>query len=147
MVSLSYIVLIAVQFVQRIIHVQKWLPYAQHTRRRSLFQVTMYGWVRVVRAIQRQIQDFVLGIFDGMWHMSAKDKQMTALQGTSPYYLIYIMINVWYLYLYLADVYGTCRQLYHTWILWVSKRDLPHWGQNCSSSQVTKNFRYLKWRY
>ena len=54
-----------------------------NTRRRSLFQVTMYGLVRVVRAIQRQIQDFVLGIFDGMWHMSEKNKQMTALHGTS----------------------------------------------------------------
>lgn len=36
----------------------------------------------------------------------------------------YIYIHPWdpymvyYAYLHLVDVYGKCRQLYHTWILW-----------------------------
>jgi len=28
-------------------------------------------------------------------------------------------IHVWYIYLHLVDFYGKCRQIYHTWILWV----------------------------
>ena len=24
----------------------------------------------------------------------------------------------WYIYLHLVDSYGTCREIYHTWILW-----------------------------
>ena len=27
-------------------------------------------------------------------------------------------IYLWYIYLHLVDVYGKCRQIYHTWILW-----------------------------
>ncbi len=28
-------------------------------------------------------------------------------------------IHVWYIYQNLVDLYGKCRQIYHTWILWV----------------------------
>ena len=31
-------------------------------------------------------------------------------------------IHVWYIYLQLADFYGKCRQMYHTWIRWVFSR-------------------------
>ena len=27
-------------------------------------------------------------------------------------------IHVWYIYLHLVDLYGKCRWIYHTWILW-----------------------------
>ena len=30
-------------------------------------------------------------------------------------------IHVWYIYLHLAKIYGKCRQICHTWILWVNK--------------------------
>ena len=28
-------------------------------------------------------------------------------------------IHVWYIYLHLVDFYGKCREIYHTWIVWV----------------------------
>ena len=28
-------------------------------------------------------------------------------------------IHVWYIYLHLVDVYGKCREIYHTWMVWV----------------------------
>ena len=28
-------------------------------------------------------------------------------------------IHVWYMYLHLVDFYGKCREIYHTWIVWV----------------------------
>ena len=31
-------------------------------------------------------------------------------------------IHVWYIYLHLVDFYGKCRQIYHTWILWVNPK-------------------------
>ena len=38
-------------------------------------------------------------------------------------------IHVWYIYLHLGDFYGKCRQIYHTWILWVMLQLLvPHCG-------------------
>ena len=27
-------------------------------------------------------------------------------------------IHVWYIYLHLVDVYGKCREIYHTWMIW-----------------------------
>ena len=34
-------------------------------------------------------------------------------------YRFSLRIHVWYIYLHLVDFYGKCRQIYHTWILWV----------------------------
>ena len=33
-------------------------------------------------------------------------------------------IHVWYIYLHLVDFYGKCREIYHTWILWVWYMDV-----------------------
>ena len=29
-------------------------------------------------------------------------------------------IHVWYIYLHLVDCYGKCREIYHTWMVWVT---------------------------
>ena len=34
-------------------------------------------------------------------------------------YIVAHRIHVWYIYQHLVNVYGKCRQIYHTWILWV----------------------------
>ena len=46
-----------------------------------------------------------------------KSVKLEYLQA-STYFLTH-RIHVWYIYLHLIDIYGTCRQIYHTWILWV----------------------------
>ena len=38
---------------------------------------------------------------------------------TELWYSLTHRIHVWYIYLHLGDFYGKCRQIYHTWILWV----------------------------
>ena len=34
-------------------------------------------------------------------------------------------IHVWYIYLHLVDFYGKCREIYHTWMLWVQESIVP----------------------
>ena len=34
-------------------------------------------------------------------------------------------IHVWYIYQHLVDLYGKCRHIYHTWILWVIFYHIP----------------------
>ena len=41
-------------------------------------------------------------------------------------------IYLWYIYLHLVDVYGKCRQIYHTWILW----DLWTWQSKHTHTYV-----------
>ena len=35
-------------------------------------------------------------------------------------------IHVWYIYLHLVDIYGKCRQIYHTWIGWDIEENWMH---------------------
>ena len=30
---------------------------------------------------------------------------------------------MWYIYLHLVEFYGKCRQIYHTWMVWVWKKN------------------------
>ena len=34
-------------------------------------------------------------------------------------HVIFHRIHVWYICLHLVNFYGKCREIYHTWILWV----------------------------
>ena len=54
-------------------------------------------------------------------------------------------IHVWYIYLHLVDFYGRCRQIYHTWILWVmyvvhqvfQSQKVPEWPRHVSLTRLT----------
>ena len=35
-------------------------------------------------------------------------------------------IHVWYIHLHLVDLYGKCRYIYHTWILWARYYHILH---------------------
>ena len=40
-------------------------------------------------------------------------------------------IHVWYIHLHLVDVYDKCREIYHTWILWVLQLRLVQYPVYC----------------
>ena len=41
------------------------------------------------------------------------------LGNHQPAHVLPHRIHVWYISLHLVDFYGKCREIYHTWILWV----------------------------
>ena len=50
--------------------------------------------------------------------------EITCLIGKIKFKLLFLVpishtIHVWYIYLHLVDFYGKCRQIYHTWMVWV----------------------------
>ena len=65
-------------------------------------------------------------------------------KGTTPIYTY--RIHVWYIYLHLVDVYGKCRKIYHTWMLYgIYSYDL---GMGCFDHQCygpTEGFGFLGW--
>ena len=49
-------------------------------------------------------------------------------------------VHVWYIYLHWVDIYGKCRDVYHTWILWVRKSPVVL----CEIAIVFWNFPWWK---
>ena len=47
-----------------------------------------------------------------------------------------LRIHVWYIHLHLVDFYGKCRDVYHTWILWVESQS---YYSTCFQPNFTTN--------
>ena len=47
-------------------------------------------------------------------------------------------IHVWYIYLHLVDFYGKCRQMWHTWMVWV--RELPFFKSKRCPFKATRSW-------
>ena len=62
---------------------------------------------------------FAGNFWEGSTHFSFNiPKKLCHIGKSSECFPISHSIHVWYIYLHLADFYGKCRWIYHTWILW-----------------------------
>ena len=65
------------------------------------------------------------------WINSTIQKRLAKFQTSNTH-----TIHVWYIYLHLVDLYGKCRQIYHTWMVW---DDFSHWPEGISRYLTDKH--------